>query len=228
MNSRPELKLDWCGHDAAEYACQKWHYSQTVPKAKRVYIGVWEDRRFIGVVIFSTGSGAATDGTKYGLAHQFEIAELQRVALAHDHRSPVTKILSVAIRMIQKKCSGLRALISFADPSEGHHGGIYQGGNWIYTGLSPDTTYFELSDGRWVHRRVVGRQFGRFEKAAGLKTGKTKTMPGKYRYLMPLDAEMRRRIEPLRKPYPKRASEVKDDTAGDHSAEGGETPTRTL
>tara|TARA_Y100000310_G_scaffold30028_1_gene28559 strand:+ start:26 stop:454 length:429 start_codon:yes stop_codon:yes gene_type:complete len=32
--------------------------------------------------------------------------------------------------------------------------------------------------------------------------------PGKHRYLMPLDDEMRHRIEPLRKPYPKREKQA--------------------
>jgi RNA processing factor Prp31 len=31
---------------------------------------------------------------------------------------------------------------------------------------------------------------------------------GKHRYLMPLDDEMRKRIEPLRKPYPKRPKQA--------------------
>ena len=47
----------------------------------------------------------------------------------------------------------------------------------------------------------------------------------KHKYLMPLDAEMRERILPLSKPYPKRA---KDQASEDHSDLGGETPTRTL
>ena len=33
-------------------------------------------------------------------------------------------------------------------------------------------------------------------------------VPGKYRYLMPLDAEMRKQIAPLAKQYPKRAKQA--------------------
>ena len=48
---------------------------------------------------------------------------------------------------------------------------------------------------------------------------------GKHRYLMPLDAEMRARIMPLAKPYPKRAKEQ----APEHpSGLGGAAPTRAL
>jgi trehalose 6-phosphate synthase/phosphatase len=40
--SKPVLKLDWCSHEAAKYACEKWHYSGRVPTSKSARIGVWE------------------------------------------------------------------------------------------------------------------------------------------------------------------------------------------
>ena len=51
-----ELRLGWCDHKAARWACEHWHYSRSVPRGKSVYVGVWEDGRFIGVVIFSRGA----------------------------------------------------------------------------------------------------------------------------------------------------------------------------
>ncbi len=52
-------------------------------------------------------------------------------------------------------------------------------------------------------------------------------VPGssKHKYLMPLDDAMRKRIEPLRKPYPKRAP-VEGDAVP--PLNGGAAPTRTL
>jgi hypothetical protein len=50
---------------------------------------------------------------------------------------------------------------------------------------------------------------------------------GKYRYLMPLDEAMRKQIEPLRKPYPKREKATIEPSAI-HAEEGGEAPTFTL
>ena len=47
----------------------------------------------------------------------------------------------------------------------------------------------------------------------------------KHRYLMPLDAEMKERILPLSKPYPKR---VKEQALEHPSNLGGVTPTHTL
>jgi hypothetical protein len=50
-------------------------------------------------------------------------------------------------------------------------------------------------------------------------------MEWKHVYIMPLDAEMKARILPLAKPYPKR---VKDQDVEYPSTLGGETPTHTL
>ena len=49
----------------------------------------------------------------------------------------------------------------------------------------------------------------------------------KYKYLYPLDRAMRRQIEPLRKPYPKRepcGQRVNGDTIGDQPIETGSIP----
>ncbi len=50
----------------------------------------------------------------------------------------------------------------------------------------------------------------------------------KYRYLMPLDDEMRAKIAPLAKPYPKRAGSKGNVVPGFQSGEGGAIPTPAL
>jgi hypothetical protein len=66
MSLHPQLRLDWATHEAAKFACEHWHYSGCIPKSKIAKIGVWENERFIGVVIF--GVGANHDLVKrYGL-----------------------------------------------------------------------------------------------------------------------------------------------------------------
>lgn len=120
------LHLDWCSYEAAKYAVEHWHYSHKMPTARLVKIGVWEDSLFIGAVVF--GGGANSDlGAPYGLT-QFETAELVRVALK-EHKSAVSKIVSISIKMIKKEFPKLLLLVSFADPEHGHVGGIYQAMN---------------------------------------------------------------------------------------------------
>lgn len=194
------LRLDWIDRKAALHAAMRWHYSRSLSSAKNVYLGVWEDGLFIGAVVFGIGAGAVTNGKRFGLDRTGDVAELTRVALKEKHKAPVSKIVAVAIKMLKRQSPGLRLLISFADPAQGHHGGIYQAGGWTFAGeTKPDVEY--QVRGKWVHHRTATSM----GSAAGLPSRK---LPPKLRYLMPLDADMRAKIAPLAKPYPKRAKQA--------------------
>lgn len=195
-----DLVVAPCSHEAAKFAVMNWHYSGTMPKSKLVKFGVWEDEHFIGAMIFGHGASPHL-GKSLGLDIT-EVCELIRVALT-DHQTPVSRIIAKGIRLLDRAQPRLRCVVSFADPKEGHRGGIYQAGNWIYTGQSNDVTEY-LIDGRWRHTRAV---YSRPER----KTAPTRQMPGKYRYLYPLDRAMRRKIQPLALPYP-RGSGLKGET----------------
>jgi hypothetical protein len=210
-------RLDWVDISAAKYAVMRWHYSRSLSSARNVYIGVWEDDSFIGAVVFGIGAGAATSGLRFGVDRTGDVAELTRIALRRDHKTPVSRILAVAVRMLRRQSPGLRLLISFADPARGHHGGIYQAAGWIYAGHTKPDVQYKLGR-KWVHHRTATSS----GSAAGLPSRKT---PSKHRYLLPLDAEMRDRIAPLSQPYPKR---VKQATDGHPPFSGGAAPTHTL
>ncbi len=194
---------------AARYAVHRWHYSESMPIGSLIKHGVWEEETFIGVVIYGRGANARL-GDPYGL-DQTENCELVRVALDM-HEAPVTAIISRSLRLLRAANPGLRLVVSFADPEQDHHGGIYQAGNWIYAG---QTGEFEelFFDGRWNHRRLrtisgFSKRSGRTEPLASLPRRVQDQLPtrmrqGKYRYLMPLDRAMRRQVVPLALPYPR-------------------------
>jgi hypothetical protein len=180
-----------------------------------VKVGAWEDGKFIGAVLF--GRGANYNMVKgYGLS-QDQGCELVRIALTN-HKTPVSKIAAMAMRFLKKQSPDLRLIVSYADPEQGHHGGIYQAGNWIYRGRSASAIKVWYK-GKWSHKKTVD------DAGVNQTNLPKKKVAGKHTYLMPLDAEMREHILPLAKPYPKRA---KDQASENPSDLGGETPTRTL
>lgn len=231
--TKPELRLDWCSHEAAKYAVVNWHYSKVMPRFKLVKVGVWEDGQFIGCVLFGSGASNAL-GTPYGLT-PLQTCELVRVALG-EHKTPVTKIVSIAIKFLKRSNPGLRLIVSFADPVQGHHGGIYQGGNWIYSGKSaPGKVYYDANGIKHHSRNVKSHSYR--DKRGTVNIAKSlmvswEEVPGKHRYLYPLDNAMRDQITPLAKPYPKRqdprAEGVESDTPSFHDGEGGAVPTSAL
>jgi len=150
IQEKPRLKLDWCSHKAAKYACENFHYSKCMPSGKMIKIGVWENEEFIGSVIFALGANANIR-TMYGGS-----CELARIALTK-HKTPVTRIVSISIKMVKKLCPKLNAIISYAD-TDRHEGTIYVAGNWKYIGKSKES--FTVINGIKIHGRTVYSKYG--------------------------------------------------------------------
>jgi len=203
-----QLVVAPCSHDAAKFAVMNWHYSRQMPVGKLVTFGAWEHSKFIGAVIYGRGASPAL-GAAFGL-DQTEVCELVRVALTK-HEAPVTQIVARSLKLLRQTNCGLRLVISFADPHEGHHGGIYQAGGWVYNGDSPSAVE-HLYKGKWHHsRNLRPTGWGTLPEVARLSDAEkralpTRRKPGKHRYLYPLDKAMRRRIAPLALPYPRGSS----------------------
>jgi hypothetical protein len=215
------LKLDWCSHAAAKYAVEHWHYSRCMPAGKAIKIGVWENKFFIGAVIFSRGANKSLL-KPYGLK-MTQGCELTRVAL-NKHKSSVTRIVAIAIRLLKKRCPGLKLIVSFADTEQNHHGGIYQAGNWLYSGRTNAADEY-LVRGVRMHGRSMRSKFGTHIGKSFIKKIKGSV---KHRYLMPLDNETQMVISKLSQPYPKRAESIGSNAAGFQPAEDGANPISAL
>jgi hypothetical protein len=215
------LVVAQCTRTAAKHAVEHWHYSQTMPSGRLITYGVWEDERYVGAVVFGRGANDRLLAP-YGL-RQSEGCELVRVAL-RDHVAPVSQVVSLALRKLRETNPGLRIVISFADPAQGHHGGIYQAGNWFYLGRADATREFVLN-GRQVHERSVSAmitQAKRYPSRRKLdgesridwlrrtvdKNARAVSVDGKHRYAMPLDRAMRKRLQRASVEYPERAVEA--------------------
>jgi len=206
-----------------------WHYSKRMPSGKLVHVGVWEGGKFIGVVIF--GRGATPEiGKPYGL-EQTGIVELVRIALG-THATPVSRIAAIALKMLRQSSPGIRLVVSFADSAEGHHGGIYQAMNWVYAGYARKPVL--VVHGVHCHPRSLGAKYG--VGGQSIPWLRKYVDPKaeycyfgvKYRYLYPLDEAMRTQIQPLSKPYPKRAGSIDSDALGFQPREGSVNLTSTL
>jgi len=231
MNSspKPTLKLDWCGYEAAKYAVKHWHYSRSLPCSKTARLGAWEDDKFIGAIVFAWGANRHLAG-EYKLK-MTECAELCRIALTK-HSTPVSRILSLAVKMLKRKMPGIRLIVSYADLNHGHFGKIYQASNWLFVGETGHEAGIMLN-GKLTHRRTINSKYGtstikwlheHVDSCARRVEGKSK-----FKYLLPLDDQIAERIKLLAKAYPnKRATSETIDTSGTHPEKGGEIPTVAL
>jgi len=220
LQNKFSLKLDWATYEAAKFACLNWHYSKCLPVGKLVKIGVWEENKFIGVVLFGRGANKSL-GQPYG-CDQTESCELVRIAL-RIHKTPVSKIISIALKFLKKSNPKMKLVVSFADIEQNHHGGIYQATNWIYDGKSNAADEYLFKGKRWhgrAFRKTHGSHLKFIDKGLEIVQGSQK-----YRYLFPLDQKLRDTLIKKALPYPKR---LKQDLVSTPDKIGGAAPTQTL
>lgn len=150
---KPTLRIDWCSYEAARYAVEHWHYSRSLPCSKTARLGVWENGKFIGVVVFACAWGANRHLAGEYKLKMTECAELCRIAL-DKHTMPVSRIISIAVKMLKREMPGIRLLVSYADLNQGHEGKIYQASNWLYVGMTGCEAGITLN-GKLTHRRTI-------------------------------------------------------------------------
>jgi len=203
--SKSDLVVDWATYKAAKYACEHWHYSGCLPSSlqKRVALGAWENGLFKGVVVFGHGANPSI-GKPYGLTIN-QCVELTRIALNNNHISPVSRIVRLALRFLKKSQPGIRLVVSYADQGQGHHGGIYQAGNWIYVGSMKGVASLKYKGKVW-HAKALRTSHPKLK----ISDPSVQKVPArdKHKYLMPLDNDTRKDIIHLAKPYPKREKQA--------------------
>ena len=181
-----------CSHAAAKYAVETWYYTATMPKGKLIKHGVWENDKFVGVIIYGRGATQQL-GQPYGLT-MMETCEMVRMSM-DVHETPTSRILGISLKILKRENPGLRLVVSFADGSAGHSGTVYKASNWVYLGLTTAATLF-LVEGEWVH----GRECSHYVKRTGVNrsTLEHKKTEPKHRFVFPLDEAMRSQVELLR------------------------------
>lgn len=213
MTTTTDLIVAPCTRPAARFAVMRWHYSRTMPVGKLATFGVWENGKFVGAVVFGRGATHKL-GSPYGLV-QTECVELVRVALT-DHATPVTQVIAASLRQLRAARPGLHLVVSYADTAHGHHGGIYQAGNWIYTGTTGKSDCYYVVNGVKTHGRSVSSRskphllpgetgIGWVRRTIDPDAYRLTDVPVKHRYVYPLYKTMRRRVKHMHKSYPNRS-----------------------
>ena len=226
-----DLRLDFCSHEAAKHAVMRWHYSRQMPKCKLVKIGVWEQGKFSGCIIFGLGANRHL-ASPFGL-QSTEVVELVRVALGPGRKQPTSRCIAIALKLLRQQSPNLRLVVSYADSGQGHIGTLYQAGGWLYLGASTQS-YIRVK-GTIEHPRTLYDRYGRQGQSIPWlrqhvdPRAERVAMAPKHKYVFPLDKNLRRQMSAQALPYPKNAAEVtRSDAPGVQPGEGGATPTRPL
>ena len=230
LEAMAALHLDFCSHEAAKHAVRRWHYSRTMPAAKLVRIGVWEEGRFVGAILYGSGANRYLC-RPFGL-EPTEACELVRVALASGREHPTSQCLALSLKILRRQSPGLRLIVSYADTKEGHLGTIYQATNWFFLGASAQP-YLRVR-GRVEHPRSLYDRYGPGGQQLGWLRANVDPhacrveMPAKLKYAYALDKRIRKQLAAIAQPYPKRTESIEGDTPAKRPEEGVSISTSAL
>lgn len=125
---------------------------------------------------------------------------LELVRLVREPRCevPLSQFIAECLATIKREGRFI-LVVSYADPGAGHHGGVYQAGNWIYVGKSSAKAVYEnVATGRKMSQRSWDQST--LKESDGWVRKPTK---GKHTYLYPLTRNVRKSWTRFGLPYPK-------------------------
>lgn len=170
---------------------------------------VWNDGgEWCGVIIY--GSGANRNIASPYDKWQGQVIELVRVALngnqGHGHTSTA---VALSLKELHREAPWVDVVVSYADKDQNHAGTIYQATNWIFTG----ETYVDklgafIIHGKKMHCKSVHSK-GWKQSLLWLRENvdpeaQEWITKGKNKYVYPMTKQMRKRLQVLSVPYPKK------------------------
>ena len=148
------LRVRPISHRAAKGLLLRNHYLHTMPGGTRLAFGVFSGDRLMGAATLGVGpfnvhrlvAGSTRD----------DCLVLSRLWLADDlPKNSESRVLAVVLRSLARDTS-VKFVVTYADPTAGHLGTIYQAGGWLYTGVSGPSVLYHLGDGVGRHSRTFG------------------------------------------------------------------------
>ena len=121
------------------------------------------EEKLIGVCVFGDPVGRSSGESISPLIDRTEVFELTRLFIFDGYGNNIESwFISQSMNWLRKNRPHIRALVSYADPKEGHPGTIYQATNWIYQGIIGNTTWsFKFNENdRWKHGRTIFPYYG--------------------------------------------------------------------
>lgn len=142
---------------AKEYIHQ-YHYSKGSHNGPFPNYGLYHNDRLIGVLMFATPCSENVRSSVFGKDYKDSVIELHRLHIQDGTpKNTESWFISRCLRQLLKDRPQTMAVISFADPTEGHSGTIYKATNFGYYGLSSPAKFYKDQSGRLRHPRQAGK-----------------------------------------------------------------------
>lgn len=158
MTSDEGLGIRWGQTDDAAVLVRKYHYAGRLPAA--AYIRACATLHIRGGLFDEDGGGEPVAAVVFNIpAAQWkeEVWELGRLVKKPGFDFPLTRLIGLAMKGISKLTD---LVISYADWTQNHHGGIYQAASWKYDGKRDPVEIGVIINGEKVHGRTANHRYG--------------------------------------------------------------------
>ena len=191
--------------DEADGLVMKYHYSKRIPGSVQLCLTLHEDGGLFG------DSGPAVAAIYYSsppTRWSEPVLELSRLVRTDDCKVSLSGLISWSVKWVRKS-KRTDLLVSFADSTQGHHGGVYQAASWNYHGQRDSAMDGVIVNGVFVPGRTAVARFGTRSPTRLAERGITAEAhydEGKHLYWKALDKNGERKAERLglaKNPYPK-------------------------
>lgn len=190
----------------AEDLVVKYHYSHRVPANVQCVVTAHEDGGLFG------DRGPAVAAVLFSIPPtrwSETVWELSRLIKIDGVDLPLTSLIAYACDIIRRR-KECHLLVSFADSTAGHHGGIYQAASWAFDRQRENSVSGIVVDGEYIPGRSANSRWGTRSPAALQErfgvTAENRWDTGKYLYWRALDKAGRQQAQRLglrSMPYPK-------------------------
>ena len=132
---------------------QKYHYSNTLTKINKYFLGFFLEEELVGVVTLGWGTRPRhTIQRIFPSLHTKDYLEIGRMCMTEEMpRNSESQMLSQLVKWIRMNIPELKVLFTWADGMLGKVGYVYQASNFIYAGYSDGEMY--MKDGVKIHVR---------------------------------------------------------------------------
>jgi hypothetical protein len=145
---------------------KKHHYLKSISRYNKYVFVLTINNVIVGVATFGTPVGSKVKQS-YGM----NLIECKRFVLNNTPKNTGSWFMSKCIQHI-KKLGEYEAIITYADPTQGHTGGLYRASNYHYMGVQQYRTPYVMHEGKKLysrnlydtHRHLIGKYKTQFAK----------------------------------------------------------------
>ena len=148
------MKIKLINSKSARKYIATYHYSKTLPDSTKYIYACFLGGSIAGIICYGMGASKNQYTSLIQDIKKGQYLELTRL-WCHDNmpHNTESKIISKSLKMLPKQ---YKLILSFADPSKGHLGIIYQATNWFYCGMTNNGKSLITNDGIVKHVRLLG------------------------------------------------------------------------